>query len=50
MPLFETHKISDMVEDKIAEKLPNVQVIIHQDPYGLRENRLDDELKGRCDL
>ena len=50
MTLFETHKISDMVEDKIAEKLPNVQVIIHQDPYGLRENRLDDELKGRCDL
>ncbi len=48
--LFETHKISDEVERKIVEKLPQVQVIIHQDPHGLKENRLDDELKGKCDL
>lgn len=49
-PLFETHRISDMVEEKIAEKLPHVQIIIHQDPHGLKENRLDDELNGRCKL
>ncbi|MBR3502364.1 MAG: cation diffusion facilitator family transporter [Alphaproteobacteria bacterium] len=48
--LFEAHKISDEVEDKIKERLPYVQVIIHQDPFGLKENRLDDELKGHCDL
>ena len=48
--LFETHKISDEVERKINDKLPHVHVIIHQDPYGIKENRLDDELKGSCDL
>ena len=48
--LYETHKISDEVEQRIIEKLPNVQVIIHQDPHGLKEIRLDDELKGKCDL
>lgn len=50
LPLVEAHKITDEVERKIQEKLPHVQLIIHQDPYGLRENRLDDELKGCCDL
>ena len=48
--LFEAHKISDEVERKIAEKLPHVQVIIHQDPFGLKENRLDYQLKGKCDM
>ena len=50
LPLIKAHEISDEVERKIVEKLPHVQVIIHQDPHGLKENRLDDELKGRCDL
>lgn len=49
-PLFVTHKISDEVEQRIAEKLPNVHLIIHQDPFGIKENRLDDEVKGKCDL
>ena len=50
LPLFETHRISDEVEENIISRLPHVQVIIHQDPHGLRENRLDDELKGECNL
>jgi ferrous-iron efflux pump FieF len=48
--LFRAHKISDEVESKIAEKLPHVQVIIHQDPFGLKENRLDYQLSGKCDI
>ena len=48
--LLAAHKISDEVENKIAEKLPNVQIIIHQDPFGIKENRLDYLLKGKCEL
>lgn len=48
--LFTAHEISDEVERKITEKLPHVQLIIHQDPFGLKENRLDYQLKGHCDL
>lgn len=48
--LFRAHKISDEVESKIAEKLPHVQVIIHQDPFGIKENRLDYQLSGKCDI
>ncbi len=50
LTLLEAHKISDEVEKKITEKLPQIQIIIHQDPHGLKENRLDYRLKGRCDL
>lgn len=50
LSLFSAHKISDEVENKITKKLPHVQVIIHQDPFGLKEDRLDYQLKGKCEL
>lgn len=50
LTLFEAHKISDEVEEKIIKELPNVQLIVHQDPHGLKEDRLDYKLKGRCNL
>lgn len=46
--LLEAHKISDSVERKILEKYPNSQILIHQDPYGIKENRLDHEIDGVC--
>lgn len=48
--LFETHQISDNAEAKIIKLLPHAQVIIHQDPYGLKEKRLDHHIEGICDL
>ena len=30
-----------MVEDEILEAYPNSQIIIHQDPAGINEERLD---------
>jgi ferrous-iron efflux pump FieF len=48
--LNKTHALSDFVEDEIIKNYPSAQVIIHQDPYGLHENRLDHEIDGQCRL
>ena len=45
LSLFETHQLSDKVEAAIMEEYPNAQVIIHQDPSGVAEERLDERLK-----
>lgn len=50
MTLFSTHELSDKAEEKITTLLPQAQVIIHQDPYGLKENRLDHRIDGICNL
>ena len=42
--LFKTHQLTEQVEDKIKEEFENAQIIIHQDPYGIEESRLDDVL------
>lgn len=46
--LQKVHECSHCVEDEIKKKFPNSQVIIHQEPAGLEEDRLDDKLK--CQL
>ncbi|MBI5165001.1 MAG: cation diffusion facilitator family transporter [Magnetospirillum sp.] len=38
LPLIEAHDIADTVEKAIMEAFPNFEVIIHQDPVGLRED------------
>lgn len=50
MPLEKAHELTDKVEAKIQKTFPDSQVIIHQDPYGLYENRLDYQIKGPCDI
>lgn len=50
LTLNQTHTFTDQVEDKIKQTFPNAQVIIHQDPYGLHENRLDYLINGKCDI
>lgn len=45
-----THQLTDKVEEVIKRQFPEAQVIIHQDPYGLRENRLDYTIEGSCKL
>lgn len=48
LSLSKAHELTDIVEAKIQNTFPDAQVIIHQDPYGLKENRLDDRLHGVC--
>lgn len=50
LPLYETHRLSDAVEEKITALYPHAQVIIHQDPYGIEEKRLDNDIVGPCEL
>ncbi|MDV7105477.1 CDF family cation-efflux transporter FieF [Vibrio sp. TH_r3] len=35
MRLIQAHEISDQVEDKLIEKFPSADVMIHQDPYSV---------------
>ena len=41
LSLYDAHDLTDMVEDEILEAYPNSQIIIHQDPAGIYEERLD---------
>ena len=50
LTLAAAHDISDRVEEKITAAFPMAQIIVHQDPFGLREKRLDHEIEGHCDL
>lgn len=50
LPLSVVHELTDKVEDKIRAQYANAQITIHQDPFGLKENRLDYSLSGHCDL
>lgn len=44
LSLYEAHQLSDKVEEAIIKEYPNAQVIIHQDPSGVSEDRLDAKL------
>ena len=48
LSLFKAHQITDEVEHKILDLYPHSQVLIHQDPYGLKEERLDHQIDGAC--
>jgi len=45
LSLYEAHRLTDVVEHEIKKEFPESQVIIHQDPAGLEEHRLDDQLQ-----
>lgn len=44
--LSEAHDLSALVEEKILEAYPNSQILIHQDPVGIEETRLDTKIDG----
>ena len=44
LTLNTTHNYCNIVEDEIKKQFPNSQIIIHQDPFGLNEERLDEKL------
>ena len=50
LDLDTAHRYTDNVELELKELYPSAQIIIHQDPAGLKETRLDDELNGHCNL
>ena len=44
LSLYDAHDLSEMIEKDIINIYPNAQVIIHQDPAGIKETRLDTKL------
>ncbi len=40
--LTETHALTDLAEHKVIEVYPQIQLIVHQDPHGLKEDRIDN--------
>lgn len=44
--LSEAHDLSALIEQKILKAYPNSQILIHQDPVGVHETRLDHEIDG----
>ena len=45
LSLYKTHDIAEEAENKIIAQYPQAQVIIHQDPYGIEEKHLDEDIK-----
>ncbi len=50
LSLLKTHEIAEHAEHKIVQMYPNAQIIIHQDPYGIEEKRIDNDIIGPCAL
>lgn len=47
LPLSAAHEMTETVEDNLLDEFPNAQIIIHQDPVGVKEDRLDHKLRYR---
>lgn len=50
LTLYQAHDLVETVEKDILRLYPNSQIIIHEDPYGIKENRLDHEIDGVCKI
>lgn len=46
LSLKQSHEITDRIEAALMEEFPSAEVIIHQEPAGLKDRRLDDRLKA----
>ena len=46
LSLAEAHDITDRIEADLREGFPNAEVIIHQEPAGLEDERLDQRIAG----
>ena len=44
LPLSAAHELTELVEDNLHDEFPKAQIIIHQDPAGHDEDRLDNRL------
>lgn len=45
LSLAAAHDMTDLVEDNLLDAYPNAVIIVHQDPVGIKEERLDNKLK-----
>lgn len=46
MPLKDAHDVTEEVEKTLYDAFPTAEVLIHQEPAGLKDHRLDDAVAG----
>lgn len=46
MPLRQAHDVTEELEAVIYKEFPKAEVLIHQEPAGLEDYRIDNEIKG----
>ncbi len=46
LSLDDVHNVMDEIEQKLDQTFPNAQIIIHPEPKGIDDERLDDRLTG----
>ena len=46
MSLKKAHDVTEQLEAIIYQKFPKSEVLIHPEPAGLDDHRLDNEIKG----
>lgn len=49
LTLAAAHEIADRIERQLREAFPNAEVLIHQEPSGLNDERLDNRIAGVID-
>ena len=47
LTLRDAHDVAESIESRLRTVYPNVDLLIHQDPAGLKENRLDEQIAAR---
>ncbi len=45
LTLYDAHDLTETIEKALMKEYPNAQIIIHQDPVGIKEERLDTQIK-----
>ena len=48
LTLIEAHEYTDEIEKSLRREYPNAQVVIHQEPVGIEEHRLDDKINSEA--
>ncbi|MEM8952411.1 MAG: cation diffusion facilitator family transporter [Pseudomonadota bacterium] len=46
LSLDDVHKVMDEIEEKLDQRFPNAEIVIHPEPAGIDDDRLDDRLTG----
>ena len=46
LSLADVHKVMDEIEQKLEQRFPNAEIVIHPEPVGIDDKRLDDRLTG----
>ncbi|MGE4350702.1 MAG: cation diffusion facilitator family transporter [Bdellovibrionales bacterium] len=49
LSLAQAHEITDRVTERIEKAYPKADILIHQDPYGVTEPRLDAAIEKECE-